>query len=180
MKKGKPDTTVAGGFTPSEAAALHQAASNTDRTPSAVLAAFCPPVTEAGGLKLVPYSAQQRIILEATQSPFLKPDAATNAQITVSETCFAIWVLSQSGEQLRAEQRAANQERLNAALNAISEHLPGHAEGLAAVRRQLCAHLAASCVTVITPGLGSSQPGDPDPLASSRGPDQAAAGSSVS
>lgn len=179
MKKSKSDTTVAGGFTPAEAAALHRSASDTDRTPSAVLAAFCPPVTEAGGLKLVPYSAQQRVILEATQSPFLKPDAAANNQITVGEICFAIWVLSQTGAELRAEQRDANQERLNAALNAISEHLPGHPEGLAAVRRQLCAHLAASCVTVITPGLGSSKPGYPDPLASSRGPDQAAAGSSV-
>ncbi len=130
-------------------------------------------------MKLVPFSAQQRIILETTHSPFLKSDAATDNAITVGEICFAIWVLSQTGAELRAEQRAANQERLNAALNVISEHLPGHPEGLAAVRRQLCAHLAASCVTVITPGLGSSNPGDPDPLASSRGLGQAAAGSST-
>jgi hypothetical protein len=169
---------VAGGFTPAEAAALHSAARDNDKTPSAVLAAFCPAFTETGGLTLVPYSAQQRLILENSKSPLLKPGAADDSAVTIAEICFAIWVLSQTGAQLRAFQRQPDVDAFNAAMNSIAEHLPGHDGGLAAVRRQLVSHIAASCVTVIAPGLGAGG-GDGDPLATGRSPATAAAGSST-
>ena len=169
---------VAGGFTPAEAAALQTASRDTDKTPTAVLAAFCPAITEAGGMKLVPYSAQHRIILENSKSPLLKSGAADDASITIPELCFALWVLGQTGAQLRAFQRRPDTDAFNMGLNSISEHLPGHDGGLAAVRRQLVGHIAASCVTVITPGLGAGG-GDGDPLATGRSPETAAAGSSA-
>ncbi|MDD3885359.1 MAG: hypothetical protein PHI35_00625 [Victivallaceae bacterium] len=154
-KQSKPATAPGvgpGGFTPEELRALvPTGGGDRDKTPSAVLAAWCPPINTAGAFELKPYTAQHRLILESAGSPFVKPNAKENEEITYAEIAAAIYTLGQTGEALYDAGPLPPAE-LSRRFAVILQKIPGCDSGLAVIRREICRHLASSTVTIINPG----------------------------